>query len=119
MGSSLDLARSALDRGLLFPNMVLFHIALNLVQRELAAHRVTLRLELAPTLPLVLADRIQLQKVLIKLNERHRGDASGHRRARDPAIQSLQAPAVKDSGVGISAAAVQRFLHYQTRRHGA
>jgi hypothetical protein len=32
MGSSLDLARSAMDRGLLFPNMVLFHIALNLVR---------------------------------------------------------------------------------------
>src|SRR6266446_6112732 len=34
-----------------------------LVQRELLSHRVSLRIELAPALPVVLADRVQLQQV--------------------------------------------------------
>jgi PAS domain S-box-containing protein len=38
-----------------------------LVQHELFSHRVALRLELAPTLALVLADRIQLQQVILNL----------------------------------------------------
>jgi C4-dicarboxylate-specific signal transduction histidine kinase len=38
-----------------------------LVQREVLSHGVTLRKELAPALPVVLADRIQLQQVLINL----------------------------------------------------
>ena len=38
-----------------------------LVQHELLRHRVLLRLELAPALPLVLGDRIQLQQVVINL----------------------------------------------------
>lgn len=40
---------------------------ISLVQHELASHRVLLRLELAPALPLVLADRIQLQQVILNL----------------------------------------------------
>jgi C4-dicarboxylate-specific signal transduction histidine kinase len=38
-----------------------------LVQRELASHRVSLRMELAPALPLILGDRVQLQQVMINL----------------------------------------------------
>jgi len=38
-----------------------------LLQRELATHRVSQRLSLAPGLPPVMADRIQLQQVLINL----------------------------------------------------
>jgi len=38
-----------------------------LVQRELVRHRVPLRIELAPALPMVLADRVQLQQVIINL----------------------------------------------------
>jgi nitrogen-specific signal transduction histidine kinase len=38
-----------------------------LVQRELLSHRVSLRTELAPALPMVLADRVQLQQVIINL----------------------------------------------------
>jgi C4-dicarboxylate-specific signal transduction histidine kinase len=38
-----------------------------LVQRELASHRVSLRTELAPVLPMILGDRIQLQQVIINL----------------------------------------------------
>jgi PAS domain S-box-containing protein len=40
---------------------------ITLVQHELFSHRVLLRLELAPALPLVLADRIQLQQVILNL----------------------------------------------------
>lgn len=38
-----------------------------LVQHELLTHRIMLHLELAPALPLVLGDRIQLQQVVINL----------------------------------------------------
>ena len=38
-----------------------------LVQRELATRQVRWRTELAPALPIVLADRVQLQQVLINL----------------------------------------------------
>jgi PAS domain S-box-containing protein len=38
-----------------------------LVQRELSSHRVSLRTELAPFLPTILGDRIQLQQVIINL----------------------------------------------------
>ena len=38
-----------------------------LVQRELLSHRVSLRTELVPSLPAVLADRVQLQQVIINL----------------------------------------------------
>jgi PAS domain S-box-containing protein len=38
-----------------------------LVQRELASHHVSLRTELAPALPNILGDRVQLQQVIINL----------------------------------------------------
>jgi nitrogen-specific signal transduction histidine kinase len=38
-----------------------------LVQRELNSHRVSLRMELAPALPPILGDRVQLQQVMINL----------------------------------------------------
>ena len=38
-----------------------------LVQRDVASHGASLRLDLAPDLPVVLADRIQLQQVIINL----------------------------------------------------
>src|SRR6202040_1384708 len=38
-----------------------------LVQRELITHQVSLRTELAPTLPMILGDRVQLQQVIINL----------------------------------------------------
>jgi PAS domain S-box-containing protein len=41
--------------------------AIELVQRELASHRVSLRTELAPALAKILGDRIQLQQVIINL----------------------------------------------------
>ena len=39
----------------------------SLVQHELVSHRAALRLELAPALPPVLADRVQLQQVILNL----------------------------------------------------
>jgi PAS domain S-box-containing protein len=97
-----------------------------LVQRELVGHRVTLRLELAPALPVVLADRIQLQQVLINLvmNGIEAMQAVTDRQ-RELAIQSLQDDAdhvlvaVKDSGVGISAeSAEQLFNAFFTTKPG-
>jgi PAS domain S-box-containing protein len=41
--------------------------AITLVQRELLSHRILLRTELAPALPRILGDRIQLQQVIINL----------------------------------------------------
>jgi PAS domain S-box-containing protein len=38
-----------------------------LVQRELSSHGVSLRTELAPALPMILGDRVQLQQVIINL----------------------------------------------------
>jgi len=38
-----------------------------LVQRELISHQVLLRMELAPALPMILGDRVQLQQVIINL----------------------------------------------------
>jgi len=38
-----------------------------LVQRELSSHRVSVRMKLAPLLPMILGDRVQLQQVIINL----------------------------------------------------
>jgi nitrogen-specific signal transduction histidine kinase len=38
-----------------------------LVERELLNNRVSLRIELAPALPAVLGDRVQLQQVIMNL----------------------------------------------------
>jgi signal transduction histidine kinase len=38
-----------------------------LVQRQLVSHQVSLRIELAPALPLIVGDRVQLQQVIINL----------------------------------------------------
>jgi PAS domain S-box-containing protein len=40
---------------------------ITLVQRELVSHRISLRMELAPALPNIVGDRIQLQQVIINL----------------------------------------------------
>jgi PAS domain S-box-containing protein len=89
-----------------------------LVQRELVSHRVSLQLELAPALPLVLADRIQLQQVLINLvmNGIEAMQAVPDRQ-RELAIRSHQGEAdqvlvtVKDSGVGITAEDAGRLFN--------
>jgi signal transduction histidine kinase len=88
-----------------------------LVQRELLSHRVSLRTELAPVLPVVLADRVQLQQVIINLviNGIEAMEAVTDRR-RELVIRSDRDEAdqvsisVKDSGVGISAENADRLF---------
>jgi len=80
-----------------------------LVQREVFTHRVSLRTELAPGLPVVRGDRIQLQQVLINLviNGVEAMQPVTDRR-RELVIRSRQHEAhqvlvtVKDCGVGFS-----------------
>jgi PAS domain S-box-containing protein len=80
-----------------------------LLQRELLRHRVPLRMELSPELPMVLADRVQLQQVIINLVMN--GIEAMHLvadRPRDLAIGSHLDDAhhvrvtVKDCGAGIT-----------------
>jgi PAS domain S-box-containing protein len=60
------LVNKTTDRKALHINEVVSEV-MSLVQHELFSHRVALRLELAPALPLILADRIQLQQVILNL----------------------------------------------------
>jgi C4-dicarboxylate-specific signal transduction histidine kinase len=88
-----------------------------LVQRELLSHRVSLRTELAPVLPVVLADRVQMQQVIINLviNGIEAMEAVTDR-PRELVIRSCQdeadqvSIAVKDSGVGIAAENADRLF---------
>ena len=89
-----------------------------LVQRELSSHRVSLRTELAPGLPMVLGDRIQLQQVIINLvmNGIEAMQTVTDRR-RELAIRSGQDEeqgvriSVTDCGVGISAESANRLFN--------
>ena len=79
-----------------------------LVQHEVLSHRVSLRRELAPTLPAVLGDRVQLQQVIINLVVNGmEAMAPVTDRPRELVVRSqLDAGgqvlvAVQDSGVGI------------------
>jgi signal transduction histidine kinase len=89
-----------------------------LVQRELTSHRVSLRMELAPALPMIFGDRVQLQQVIINLvmngieamqsvtdRPRELAIRSGH----DETQQVLVS--VTDCGVGISAEDVDRLFN--------
>ena len=60
------LVNKTIDRKALHINEVVNEV-MSLVQHELLSHRVALQLELAPALPPVLADRIQLQQVILNL----------------------------------------------------
>jgi PAS domain S-box-containing protein len=89
-----------------------------LVQRELFSHQVSLRMELAPVLPLILADRIQLQQVIINLVINGiEAMQSVTDRPRELAIRTHQNEAhrvlvtVKDCGVGISAQDADRLFN--------
>jgi C4-dicarboxylate-specific signal transduction histidine kinase len=98
-----------------------------LVQRELAARQVRWRLELAPALPTVLADRVQLQQVIINLVmngvEAMQPIAD---RPHELVIRSCRDEAqrvvvdVVDSGVGISADGVDKLFNafFTTKQGG-
>jgi PAS domain S-box-containing protein len=89
-----------------------------LVQRELISHRVSVRTELASALPMILADRVQLQQVIINLvmngieamqsvTDQPRELVIGSR--QDEARQVLVS--VTDCGVGISAENADRLFN--------
>jgi PAS domain S-box-containing protein len=92
--------------------------AIVLVRRELLSHRVSLRMELSRALPVALADRTQLQQVIINL-VMNGIDAMQQvtDRPRELVIQSHQLEphqvqvTVKDCGVGISAENVDRLFN--------
>ena len=89
-----------------------------LVQRELASHRVSLRTELAPALPMILGDRVQLQQVIINLVMNGiEAMQSVTDRPRELVIRSGQDEtrqvlvSVTDCGVGISAENADRLFN--------
>ena len=89
-----------------------------LVQRELISHRVSLQMELAPALPMILGDRVQLLQVIINLvmNGIEAMQAVSDR-PRELVIRSRQDEthqvfvSVTDCGVGISAENADRLFN--------
>jgi PAS domain S-box-containing protein len=89
-----------------------------LVQRELASHAVSLRMDLAPGLPKIFGDRVQLQQVTINLvmNAIEAMDPVTDRR-RELVIRSGQNDqgrvilTVTDNGVGIAAEQAERLFN--------
>jgi PAS domain S-box-containing protein len=101
--------------------------AIALVRRELNSHRVSLRAELAPALPGVFGDRIQLQQVIINLlinGIEAMQSVTG--RPRELVIRSSQDEtsqlrlSVTDCGVGIVAENVNRLFNafFTTKTNG-
>jgi PAS domain S-box-containing protein len=89
-----------------------------LVQRELISHEILLPVELAPALPTILGDRIQLQQVIINLVMNGiEAMQSVTDRPRELAIRSRQDEkqqvlvSVTDCGVGISGENVDRLFN--------
>jgi signal transduction histidine kinase len=89
-----------------------------LVQRELTSHQASLRMDLAPALPMILGDRIQLQQVIINLvMNGAEAMQSVIDRPRELVIRSAQHEtqkvlvSVTDCGVGISAEDADRLFN--------
>jgi PAS domain S-box-containing protein len=90
---------------------------IGLVQHELFIHRVALRLELAPALPPVLADRVQLQQVVLNLVINGiEAMQPVMDRPRELVIRTCQDEPdhvlvmVRDSGVGVAAENADRLF---------
>ena len=110
------LKKADTKKALLEVNDIVSEVAA-LLQRELSAQHVKLRLELASSMPLFVGDRVQLQQVIINLVVNgvdamqavtDRSHALLIRSHEDEAHQIVVA--VKDSGVGISAETVDRLF---------
>src|SRR6202043_119350 len=89
-----------------------------LVQRELMNHQVSLQIELAPTLPTIIGDRVQLQQVIINLvMNGTEAMQSVTDRPRELVIRSRQDEtqqvlvSVTDCGVGIFAGNADRLFN--------
>jgi signal transduction histidine kinase len=89
-----------------------------LVQRGLIGHQVLLRMELAPTLPTILGDRVQVQQVIINLvMNGTEAVQSVTDRPRELVIRSRQDEkrqvlvSVTDCGVGIPAENADRLFN--------
>ena len=109
--------KSSLEKGPLDINDVIRE-AITLVQRELTRHRVSLRMELAPALPMILGDRVQLQQVIINLVMNGiEAMQSVTDRPRELVVRSGQDEpgqvliSVTDCGVGISAENADRLFN--------
>jgi PAS domain S-box-containing protein len=97
-----------------------------LVQRELIGQRVSLRMELATALPMILGDRVQLQQVIINLVMNGiEAMQPVMDRPRELVVRSLQDEtrqvlvSVTDCGVGISAENADRlFSAFFTTKSG-
>jgi PAS domain S-box-containing protein len=110
------LKKADTQKALLDVNDIVSEVAA-LLQRELAAQHVTLRLELTSAMPLIVGDRVQLQQVIINLvvngvdamqavtDRSHALLISSY---EDEAHQIVVA--VKDSGVGIPAGTADRLF---------
>jgi C4-dicarboxylate-specific signal transduction histidine kinase len=92
--------------------------AISLEQREILSRQVSLRTELASALPPVLADRVQLQQVVINLvMNALEAMAPVTDRPRDMLIRSQQEDAnqvlvaVRDSGMGIDSENAERLFN--------
>ena len=100
-----------------------------LVQRELISHQVLLRMELAPTLPKILGDRVQLQQVIINLVmngiESMQSVLDRPARTGGPIASGRDTTSAGKCG-GLRrrdlrrecGPAVHRLLHHQIQRHG-
>jgi PAS domain S-box-containing protein len=89
-----------------------------LVQRELISNQVLLRMELAPALPMILGDRVQLQQVIINLVMNGiEAMQSVTDRPRELVVRSGQVEthqvlvSVTDCGVGLSAENADRLFN--------
>jgi len=97
-----------------------------LVQREMDSHLVSVRMELAPALPMILGDKVQLQQVIINLVMNGiEAMQSVTDRPRELVIRSGQDEtrqvfvSVRDCGVGISAEHADRlFSAFFTTKSG-
>lgn len=90
--------------------------AVALVQREMASHAVSVRMELSSALPRIFGDRIQLQQVLINLIMNGIEAMEGvHDRPRELVIRAADGDdrvlvSVADCGVGICEEALDRLF---------